>query len=390
MVRIFPQTQGKCAGLKVPGYFLELRSVRLFLQTKNHLKLFSRTLKSPLMRFPRIKLDGIAHYHCISRIAGQEHALNDTEKEFFVRLLRKLAEYHGVGILTYCVMSNHFHLLVEMPDPLVSAALSREEILRRVSILYGRDAVEALKTELARAAASQSAGWEEEILDRFRKQMGDLSGFMKQLKQRFSIWFNRRTGRKGTLWEDRFKSLLVEGDENALLTVAAYIDLNPLRAGLVTRIEDYRWCGYASAVAGDQPSREGFGRIFDSTLWVCGENHCVDWEKTSASYRLLLFGEGEIRGFDEEGRPDRMGFTREQVEEEVARGGKLPLTQILRLKVRYLTDGVVLGSTDFVEDFYERHRSRFGSRRNSGAKTMRGADWGDLRILHDLRNEVFG
>jgi len=341
------------------------------------------------MRLPRIKLDGIANYHCISRIAGQEHVLGDVEKEFFVKLLRKLSIYHGAGILTYCVMSNHFHLLVEMPDPLTTAALGREEILRRVGILYGKDAAEALRMELERAASSPSATREEEILDSYRKQMGDLSGFMKQLKQRFSHWFNRRTGRKGTLWEDRFKSLLVEGDENALLTVAAYIDLNPLRAGLVRAIEDYRWCGYASAVAGDHQARAGLGRIFDRTFWVCGEDHVTEWEKTGASYRLLLYGEGESREFVEEGSPLRPGFTREQVEEEVARGGKLPISQVLLLKVRYLTDGVVLGSADFVEGFYERNRARFGKRRKSGARTMRGAEWGDLRVIHDLRNDVF-
>ena len=343
------------------------------------------------MRLPRIKSDGIAHYHCLSRIAGQEHVIGDVEKEFFIRLLQKLKVFHGVEILTYCVMSNHFHLLLEMPDAFTSAALDREEIIRRVGILYGRDAVEALRGELSRAAASQRPRQEEEILDRYRSQMGDLSAFMKQLKQRFSIWYNQRTGRKGTLWEDRFKSLLVEGDEKALLTVAAYIDLNPLRAGIVERIEDYRWCGYASAVAGDHQAREGLGRIFDRTHWVSGEDHAANWEDTGTSYRLLLYGEGEIREFVEPGGlPSRPGFTREQVEEEIARGGKLPLSQVLRLKVRYLSDGVVLGSAAFVEGVFERNRVRFGSRRTSGARRMRGADWGGLRVIRDLRTDLFG
>ncbi len=342
------------------------------------------------MRLPRIKSDGIAHYHCLSRIAGQEHVFGDVEKEFFVNLLQKLRAFHGVEILTYCVMSNHFHLLLEMPDALTTADLDREEIIRRVGILYGRDAVEALRGELSRVDAIQRLQREEEIFDRYRSQMGDLSVFMKQLKQRFSIWFNRRMRRKGTLWEDRFKSLLVESEDKALLTVAAYIDLNPLRAGIVTRIEDYRWCGYASAVAGDQEARKGLGRIFDRAYWVSGEDHAANWKDTGASYRLLLYGEGEIREFVEPGgRPSRPGFTREQVQEEIARGGKLPLGQVLRLKVRYLSDGVALGSTVFVEEVFERNRARFGSRRTSGARRMGGADWGDLRVIRDLRADPF-
>jgi len=71
--------------------------------------------------------------------------------------------------------------------------------------------------------------------------------------------YDRRKGRKGTLWEERYKSLLVEGDEKALMTVAAYIDLNPYRAEMVDRVEDYRWCGYASAVA--ERVRPGLGCV---------------------------------------------------------------------------------------------------------------------------------
>ncbi len=60
--------------------------------------------------------------------------------------------------------------------------------------------------------------------------MWDISAFMKTLKQRFSQWFNGRHKCRGTLWEDRFRSALVEGKGNALRAMAAYIDLNPVRA----------------------------------------------------------------------------------------------------------------------------------------------------------------
>ncbi|MGE3312392.1 MAG: transposase, partial [Limisphaerales bacterium] len=65
----------------------------------------------------------------------------------------------------------------------------------------------------------------------FHARMYDVSAFMKLVKQRFTQWYNRRVGRKGTLWEDRFRSVLVEGAGDALVTMAAYIDLNPVRAG---------------------------------------------------------------------------------------------------------------------------------------------------------------
>ena len=95
--------------------------------------------------------------------------------------------------------------------------------------------------------------------------MYDLSAYMKIVKQRFTQWFNKKHGRKGTLWEDRFKSTLVE-DGHAARVVAAYIDLNPVRAGMVSDPKDYRWCGYGEAVAGKQPARAGLQRVLFEQL----------------------------------------------------------------------------------------------------------------------------
>ena len=57
----------------------------------------------------------------------------------------------------------------------------------------------------------------------------------------------------------------------------------------------------------------------------------------------------------------------------------------LRLKVRYITDGVVLGSQGFVDRFFEGQRGAFGARRTSGGRKMKGADWEGLRVLRNLR-----
>lgn len=204
------------------------------------------------MRQARIRGEGLSYYHCLSRVVDRQFILGDEEREHFVALMLKLEAFLGLRVVTYAVMPNHFHLLVEEPDRSKLPPLDRDTLIERLGYLYSRFTVDTVREELDRAAARGDQQWEQQILDRYRKRMGDVSIFMKELKQRFSSWYNRRKGRKGTLWEERYKSLLVEGDEKTLMTMAAYIDLNPFRAGMVDRVEDYRWCGYASAVAGNR------------------------------------------------------------------------------------------------------------------------------------------
>ncbi|MFV0415216.1 MAG: transposase [Chthoniobacterales bacterium] len=102
----------------------------------------------------------------------------------------------------------------------------------RVRRLYGKEGSGDILQELEFAEASGDARWIEEIRSRYELRRGNLSRFMQELKQRFMQWYNRREGRRGTLWEDRYKSVLVEGSDEALMTMSAYIELNPVRAGL--------------------------------------------------------------------------------------------------------------------------------------------------------------
>ena len=345
------------------------------------------------MRQARIRGEGLSYYHCLSRVVDRRFILGDEEREHFVVLMRKLEAFLGLRVVTYVVMSNHFHLLVEEPDRDALPPLDRRTLLRRLACLYDPLTVEAVRQELERAAASGNPIWEKQILDRYQRRMGDVSIFMKELKQRFTQWYNRRNSRKGTLWEERYKSLLVEGDEKTLMTMAAYIDLNPFRAGMVDRIEDYRWCGYASAVAGNCWAREGLGRILRHSPHLGGGDFQEDWEATAPVYRLWLYDQGEVKERpdpENPGRKIRRGFSPGEVEAELARGGRLPLRRVIRLRVRYFIDGGALGGAAFVERVFERHRERFGLKRKCGARKMREADWEGLCVLRDLKRERIG
>lgn len=343
----------------------------------------------------RLILDGGGCYHCISRVVDRQFIFGATEKEVFRATMRSLEAFLGVRVLTYCLMSNHFHLLVEVPDSGAIEQLDEGSLRRRLPLLYrGKDLL-AVIDELDRAQAhaqssSGSRAWLDEVLARYQARMGNLSVFFKELKARFSFWYNGHNDRCGTLWESRFKSVVVEGDELALMTVAAYIELNPVRAGLVADPKDYRWCGYAEAVAGRKPARRNLMAMHGITrAW---QGRALSWKEVGPAYRVHLFGKGERRlGDARTGSGARAGFDPDVVEEVAEkRAGKLPIHVVMLNRVRYFCDGAVLGSPEFVEATFEEHRQHFGENRKSGARLMRGADWKGLATMRDLRKAVFG
>jgi len=87
-------------------------------------------------------------------------------------------------------------------------------------------------------------------------------------------------------------------------------------------------------------------------------------------------------------QPLRRGFTPEQVAEVLAAKGRLPLHEILRCRVRYFSDGLALGSPEFVEGIFGKYRERFGLKRNTGARPMKYGEWQGLCTLRNLRREV--
>jgi len=193
-----------------------------------------RTKRAWLLAPDHEKNGGI--YHCISRSVWQEFIFGAEEKEFFRKMMRKFEKYCGVEVLSYCLMSNHFHLLIKVP-PKPLEIMSDEKFLERLSIIYSKVQVKEIEKELKllRDYKEDAEGKDMEFLvnelkEKYTRRMWDLSEFMKAVKQKFTLWYNKKNGKRGTLWEGRFKSVLVQDGFAAKMT-AAYIDLNPVRAG---------------------------------------------------------------------------------------------------------------------------------------------------------------
>lgn len=295
----------------------------------------------------------------------------------FLSLMRRLEAFSGIRVLTYSLMANHFHLLCEVPQPRV---LSQSEVLERIEACYGPQFGKELREQIERnGKESNGIDLSESLLESYRRRMNDLSIFIKELKGGFAQWYNRRHRRYGVLWAERFKSLLLEGGR-AVAIVAAYIDLNPIRAALCADPKDYRYCGYAEAVAtGSEPALGGIRTILDLP-------ETTSWKDLLSEYRKQLFGRGAASSSN-----NRPAFELEEARKVIEeQDGELSSQEQLRCRIRYFSDGVILGSRSFVEDHFYRLKEKIGYRRKSGPTALKMLGPVILWVFRNLRVRKFG
>jgi putative transposase len=334
------------------------------------------------MRFPRVKAEGRGFYHCVSRfvqglvifgISGDRCL----EAEEFVALMHRRAAFSGIRILDYILMGNHFHIVCEVPEP---QTLTQSELLERIEADDGPEDARILREQLARFA-QQPDGIEQSkrLLEPYRRRMYDISIFNKELKGGFAQSYNRRHNRYGPVWSERFRSVLLEAGR-AVATVAAYNELNPVRAGLCEDPKDYPYCGYAEAIA------QGSGIALEGIRTILGLPPSANREEIEREYRKLLHlkdaatSENNPPAFDSPKAPD-------VVEPQK---GELSLGQHLRCKIRSLSAGVILGSRAFVEYHCQRLKQKLGYKRMSGPVALKMLGPAGLWVFRPLRVRTFG
>ena len=267
------------------------------------------------------------------------------EMEAFRRIMRTQAAFAGVEVVTYCCMTNHFHLLLRV-DPEQPA--DDGELVRRFRALYGTKrsfslGVDAEGLELVFARNGERA---EELRTRLRARMGQVPVFMRELKARFTLWYNAQHDCVGTLWAERYRSLLVEPGSCAARFVAAYIDLNPVRAGLVEDPRTYRFSGLGEAVGGGSLARRG----------LCWLDPLVERSNTVPDvYTAWQAHLKTVRG--------AMLRAGDSGAEELAEDGSMGAVDLAYRKCRYLTEGLAIGTQAWVSRFCKRGGC-FGFRRD--------------------------
>ena len=231
-----------------------------------------------MARTRRIKTDRDAHYHLMSRTNDRRFLFEaGAIKTELAAALRRAAEFCGIALKAYAVMSNHFHVVAKVVKP--DEPVGQDELLRRVGVLRGEKAMRRLAERWDELAA---AGMEDELRseqDRLRARMHDISEFVKLFKEEFDRIYKRNRAYCGSIWSGRFASTLIE-DGEYLSRCVRYVVYNPIRAGLATQAKDYTWCwregGDESEDSPTKPERWygkrvvqiGMGGIFGSFEFV--------------------------------------------------------------------------------------------------------------------------
>ena len=242
--------------------------------------------------------DGV--YHVTARVAHGAMLLRDDKvKDRIFGWMRDIAHFSGVEIYAFCIMDNHLHLLVHVPRvperywlnpgeepaayafgmrppecrapvwvpredtppasdrdcpqqgpsarPPVGFSIPDDEMVSRLSSLYGSAMARGMASHWARMRRMGCSAAVEDEKSRYCRRMYNLSQFVKTLAERVAQRYNEEFGHRGCLWQGRFYSGVVENVGEVLAIVAAYIDYNPVKAGIATSPSAWRWSSFGLA-----------------------------------------------------------------------------------------------------------------------------------------------
>lgn len=220
------------------------------------------------------------YHHLMSRIAHKVYFMTEEVRNDFIEMIRRAAEFSGVELIAWCIMTNHFHILAYLPEPSI---LTEAEIVRRYGVLKGALRRAQLEAELAGYRTLKTGGEDkvEERLHKIVSSMYNIGEFMKIIKQWMTQEYNNRTQHTGTLWESVYKDVIVEAKSERLSQCAAYIHLNPIRASIEYGFDKYLWSSFSALKDGDEVALNGMRKIYgDWSREEIAEGHKTLMSKT--------------------------------------------------------------------------------------------------------------
>ncbi|MGB3976813.1 MAG: transposase [bacterium] len=286
------------------------------------------------MRYPRHKIRGKGcYYHLVNHVSGPRHALPfmEEDKEMGFQIAKKLQKLYCIDIISLCWMNNHFHMIVYCPGnkpPL-------NDVVERYNSFYKHDVY---------GHPPLNATAQPKRCNKVAEKLIDISEFMRSFQQRFTNWFNKKNSRQGPLWKSRFWSCILEGSI-ALWECVKYVELNPVRAGLVDDPGNYEYGTWGRfRKKRNQPFYKSFIKHLKKNL----NRRRSKFRKEGIQLSVLELFELEIKtAMLIEGR--LLGEEKKKLLESVNVQEKMNFNRFL-IRVYNWTSGMIIGSSRFVEN----------------------------------------
>ncbi len=267
-------------------------------------------------------------FHVFNRVAGSPRNFPFQEprvRRKFIRWLRYCLRICCIGCVGYVLMGNHYHLVVRAAR---FRRLPRKDLQGYAQARWGR--LWRVRTRF----------WSDERWLRFNRHIFSLDVFMRDLQGPFASWFNTHFDRRGHLWARRYKCVKLE-DCNALRECLFYIELNPVRAGLCKRPEQWKQSSAYLRFLGQDRYLMTLETIFPE---IAKKRHYA-YYRGGLLYRGMTGSQEILRAMDPE-----------MVRIEYARG--LPGPGLYLKRLRFLSDGLIVGGADEIRDHLHRLRAK--------------------------------
>jgi len=268
-----------------------------------------------------------AWYHIHARIAGHRGEFPLARPVVQRRVIETIEHFSRIyfcKVAAFSIMGNHYHLVIKFE---AERPVGREELREKTRLMYP-----------SKFRQDQIDVWNDEQWEHYRKRLFDVSEYMRNIQAGLARWYNSSFDRRGKFWADRFKSTYLHGPR-AVLDCMLYVELNPVRAGLVERPEE--WAG--SSI---------YYRELGKGAWLAPLTEFVDpraEDSALVEFRQLLYYRGSVPT-----KEGQAAIPREILEAEIARGFKV--RGMFRKRLGYFVDGLAIGTEEFIRGRIEKLR----------------------------------
>ena len=281
-----------------------------------------------MARVARLKITELeAWYHIHARVAGHKGEYPLAKPNVMRHLIKTIEHYSGIyfcKVAAFSIPGSHYHLVVKFEE---ERPVSREVLREKTRLMYP-----------SKAGQEEIDRWSDEQWEHYRKRLFDVSEYMRNIQSAVARWYNYKFNRRGRFWADRFKSVYLQ-DAQAVLDCILYVELNPVRAGLVERPEE--WQG--SSI---------YFRELGKAAWLAPLTEFVDprtEDEALVEFRQLLYYRGSVPT-----KEGQAAISQEILEAEIARGFKV--RGMFRKRLGYFVDGLAVGTEEFIRGRIEKLR----------------------------------